>query len=609
MTRDQKKWITVIGLAIVAVVAWLRFSYPTFSFVDLSVSKQCALKTACAYLEERFRVDPRSYRSAVVLQSQDAADRYLQKTIGFRAEQEFIAKNKIDLFAWRIRFFKEKEKEEYGISVSAATGKIISFTHTIEDTAQRPTTDLAHAQEIVQQFLIDEYSVNFQDYTLKEKTTKKYDNRVDHSFCWQKNSVNIPWNNDKNSGTGKLLIKARISGSDILFFDKNIFDIPDDFRRFIEHSKQSGQILTSVFSLLSYLLIMAATYIVVTRRQNIVFQVTQSLYTKAGVLLFFLLIFFQANNIQEILHDYPTTASLKIFFSEISLGLLVAGIFLAATTVIPAMAGEAVAQENKSSARGFFYYLRSTLFSRHVASMIFLGYLAAIILLGIQSIIFYLGQNYLGVWAERPHITQTSSATWPFITILIVGFRASLCEETLYRLFGIEYGKKVLKNTIFACLLTSIVWGFGHSHYQIFPSWFRGIEVSLLGLILSLLYVHYGIIPVLVSHYVFDTFWGGAGFLFGKAQPFDLMSCLGVIALPLIFAMVAFFRNKPDVQIQKNFLLKDTHRYNLKILKFFLSNPENTRGRSSEEIRAELIASGWDVVVIDEALKETKEIH
>ncbi|HOD12167.1 MAG TPA: CPBP family intramembrane metalloprotease [Candidatus Omnitrophota bacterium] len=607
MAQERKKWLLYLILAFLGIGAWIRFSYPSFSFIDLKISRKDALKTARDYLRQQRAIDPGIYTQAVVLGSESAADRYLQKTLGFAGEQEFIAGHRFDLFSWRVRFFQEGKKEEYRISVSASTGKITGFLHLIEDTAHRPEASVEKSYALAQQFLSQQLHADLNGYTLKEKTTKEYDNRADHSFSWQKDNVSIPWSREKNAGTGKLLIKIRASGNDILSFDTNVFDVPDDFKRFIANAKQSGRILTNIFSFFSYLLIIAATYTLVTKRQNLILQITQPFYVAAGVLLCALLIIFQFNNIQDMLYDYPTTSSLKVYFSELSLGLLVTGSFLAIMMVVPAMAGEAIAQENTSRCRGFAHYLQSTFFSRHTAAMIALGYAITLILLGLQSVIFHIGQTYWGVWIERPHVTQASSAILPFVTILIVAFRASICEETLYRLFGIEYGKKLFKNIFLACLAASVIWGFGHSHYQIFPSWFRGIEVSLLGLVLSFFYVRYGMIPVVISHFIFDAFWGSAGFIFGKAQPWDLFSCLLVICLPLIFTLIAFVLNRPDVLKQKAFFLNAARRHNIKILSAFLSNRNNFEGKNITEIREELLHSGWDPVVIDKAIEETEK--
>jgi len=607
MSSTQKRWIIYIGLAIIAIFAWLRLSYPSFSLINLSISKEKAFATARAYLRNHLHVKTDAYQTATILFTDSDADRYLQKTIGFQKELEFLAQHHFDLFAWHIRFFQEGEKEEYFISVSAATGKVISFAHILKDTAPRPETTAEDAQALAEKFLSGTFAINFQDYLVKEKIVKKYDHRTDYSFSWQKKNVSIPWSRRQSAGTGKLLMKIKISGNEILYFDVNVFDIPNGFRRFIDNAKQSGNILTNIFSIFYYLLMMAATYFIVVRRQHLILQAVQPFYVSAGLLLFFLLVLFQFNNIQNILFDYPTTFSFNIYFSELFLGILTTGIFLAVMMVVPAMAGEAIAQENARTANGFMRYIRSTFLSRHAALMIILGYLIAVILLGLQSWLFKLGQTYCGVWLEKPYITQTSSALWPFLTVLIVGFRASLCEETVYRLFGIEYGKKMFKNIFLACLVTSIIWGFGHSHYQIFPSWFRGIEVSLLGLVLSFFYVHYGILPVIVGHYIFDTFWGGAGFLLGKAQPFDLITCLVVIGLPLIMAIVAFVCNRSEAQTTKKLKFKEAHRYNLRILHSFLSDARNTEGKSTAQIREELIRAEWDIAVIDEALREMEK--
>lgn len=593
-------------LGLLAFGLWLRLGYPEFSFVDLSVSKSKALTVAQDYLSSQ-GVKITQYRHVVLLTSDNAADRYLQKTLGFQGELAFLKENRMNLFHWVIRFFREGEKEEYRVTVESSRGDVVSFSHIMEDTAQRHDVPPEQAQAQVQAFLAKNFSINFEDYMARETVTKKYDNRTDHSFSWQKKNVSIPWSQDPGDGTAKLLIKARISGSDILFFDAATLEVPDAFNRWVEKSTQSGRILTGLFLTLYYILIMVATYLVVIKRYHLVMQLSKRFYIGLAAVLFGLIVLFYLNNIPDFLFDYPTTSSLRVYFSELILGLLISSAFYALVVILPGIAGESLVQESARKSLGFVRYLQSTFFSRNVASRILLGYLIAVFMLGLQSLLFYLGRIYANVWTERLLVAQASSAFWPFLTALAISFRAGVSEEVFFRLFGISWAEKVFKNIFLACLATSVLWGFGHAQYPVFPAWFRGFEVSLLGLLLCFFYLRHGILPVIVAHYLFDAFWGTAGFLLGKAQPLDFGLCLLVILLPLLFAVAAWVMNKPDVKKELVLTLEKHQLFNLNILARFRSDPANTAGKTPENIRRELIDHGWDIVVVEEALQRTKD--
>ena len=147
------------------------------------------------------------------------ADRYMQKTLGNAASQRLIHSLHYDLFSWVVRFFKEKQKEEYRVAVSSATGEVTGFSHTIEETASRPFIDKEKARQIAFNFLKTAFGFNPAHYVIVHgENVQKFDNRLDYSFSWQKKDVEIPWSKSKEKGSAKLLTSVTISGNEILKF-------------------------------------------------------------------------------------------------------------------------------------------------------------------------------------------------------------------------------------------------------------------------------------------------------------------------------------------------------------------------------------------------------
>ena len=237
---------------------------------------------------------------------------------------------------------------------------------------------------------------------------------------------------------------------------------------------------------------------------------------------------------------------------------------------------------------------------------IILGYLTFLIMLGIQSIAFAFGQKYLGVWIAYSWMEQLSSSYFPLFTAFLIGFGASICEEITFRLFFINFGKKFFKNTLLACLVASVLWGFGHTSYPVFPMWFRGVEVSCIGLFLAFVYLRFGIIPVLVAHYLFDVFWSSAAYLFGHSTPGQFYNSLIVLLLPLGFAIIAYLINQPQIERPLRWRLTKHQLFNLEILKNFLKDKGFWGNKSREEVKKEIISHGWDVAIVDIALEDEK---
>jgi len=600
MKISIRTWLIFVFLALFSLFIWYKFGYPQFTFVDLSIDKAEALTKAQSYLVS-LGVNPQEYLKAIVFDSDDWADRYLQKTLGLKSEEEFIRQHNYELFSWQVRFFKQLQKEEYLVSVSSKSGDILLFRHFIEDIEPRQSFEKEAARARAEDFLKNNCGLNLKDYDFHEEKAKRYEGRLDYSFSWEKKGVYIPWRKDQ--GGAKLLIGATVSGNEIREFYKDRLDIPEKFQRYLENQLVFGEYLSSISFLLFMLLVIWSIFIVVKQKHTLVIRLCKKWFLYLGVFFFAINILYLVNNLQSLIINYPTSTKLASFIGIYWIKLMINLIFLSVSFILPGLAGESlrseVMPENKYAS--FLYYIKSTFYSRTMTRAIVLGYLLFFIFLGLQAAIFYLGQKYLGVWREWMKLTQLSSAYLPFLTAFIIGSSASLTEEVVFRLFGINWGRRYLKNTFLAIIATSLIWGFGHTEYPIFPVWFRGIEVGLLGLLFGFIFVKFGLIPLIVAHYLFDVFWGVAAYILGRSTPYLLFSSLLVLALPLAFAIICFFLRREEKEKEMKMLLGPTQEYNLGILVAFIALKKSD-GLSAEGIKEELLVHNWDASLVEMAV-------
>ncbi len=601
-------WLLWLGLGLLSCLIWLQLTYSRFSFIRLSINKNEALQIAEDYLAHVRGVDPSLYREAVIFAQDVAADRYMQKTIGFEGEKDFILQHNFDLFFWKTRFFRENEIEEYRVTISAQSGKVIAFAHIIPDAAARPSVGEATAKGKAMDFLRQNFAINLDEYSLHANLTTTRDHRQDYSFVWRKNNVYIPWKTGEHKEGAKLLLTAKVSGDEILSFSKEDLDIPQEFSRFIAKQKQTGRNLSPLFGILYTALLILAIFIVLVSRYHLIMHTTKKFYINLVLALVILYLVNTFSEYQSLLFSYPTTSTMKSYLWQAAMGLFMQIFIITVTVLMPCLAGEALSYElyPQEKERGFLQYIRTTFLSRSAAQRIFLGYGVACVLLGIQAMSFELGYRYWGVWREHPWMIQLSSSGIPSLATFIGAFHASIQEETSFRLFGIHAGRKILKNMFLGVLLSALVWGYGHGHYEIFPMWFRGLEVTLLGLFLSWVYLRYGIICVVVAHYLFNAFWGSAGHLLNKSDSLYFYSALGIVLLPLAFGLLAFVKNKSLQEGGLRWNLNKHQLFNTQILKAFLLSTNN-QGESSEDIRKELISHHWDMAVVDTVLEELGE--
>lgn len=602
-------WVRVSSLVLLMILSaliWLRLTYPRFSHINLSISRTEAFRIASNYVSSTNKLNINDFKHAIVFNVENTTDRYLQKALGFEEGEAFLAKHHYDLFHWSIRFFKEGQKEEYRVIVSSSTGEILSYNHILEDSQERPEIDQKDAEVAAKLFLAKQFNFEPDEWEFNTKTDVKFDHRIEYAFTWEKKNAYIPWDPDPQKGGGKLLSTVVLSGDEILAFSKQIFSVPDQFDRYVERTKESGRNLSLVSNIGAILLIVGAIWLIMVRRNHLTMNATKKFYIKVILFLFILSVLSGLNNSQGYIFSYPTTQPyIPFFIRQVIYEVLDRFLFLICF-IIPCLAGELLRFEifPRKPKISMYHYVTTTFLSRDLALSIVLGYCFAIIMIGMQSLIFEFGYNYFDVWMERGRLSRFSSAYFPFLGVLLLAVTASVSEETFYRLFGVNFTFKLFRNALIAILVPSVIWGFGHTGYIVFPFWFRGLEVTALGVFISLVYLRYGLISVVVLHYVFDAFWASAPYLFGRSHSVDFWMSLCVLVLPLLLGIIAAFVNRPTHFKKVEWRLNLNQKYNLEIIKLYIVEQSRRSAFHSDTLRRELIRVGWDIAVIDVAFQE-----
>ena len=235
-----------------------------------------------------------------------------------------------------------------------------------------------------------------------------------------------------------------------------------------------------------------------------------------------------------------------------------------------------------------------------VAVSVATGCLLACILLGVQGLIFAFGERFCGVWMGEQWLTEFSNAYWPFLAALFIGLRASLGEEITFRVFTIHWLEYRFKNLFAAVLIAALFWGFGHSGYQVFPMWFRGVEVTILGLIFSWAYLRFGLLTVLVAHYLFDAFWSSAGSLFTPSAPLYFWSAIAVLSLPLVWGALALALNRSPILRPLDWNLNPAQKFHLQVLEAFIEKSSQS-GADRSLLKQACLHNAWDPAVVEKA--------
>lgn len=158
----------------------------------------------------------------------------------------------------------------------------------------------------------------------------------------------------------------------------------------------------------------------------------------------------------------------------------------------------------RSMGRTLWPRFREAGYGDHVWRSMWLGYLAAFTLLGLQTVIFIIWTSMTGAWATSDVTQSPYNMSMPWLLPLLA-WCAAISEEAIYRLFGIGLMKKWFKNTFVAALIPTVIWALGHVTYPIFPATTRLVELTILGLIFSFLFLRYGFITAVFTHAIFNS--------------------------------------------------------------------------------------------------------
>lgn len=598
-------WVLYIAIALVAGVFWIVFTYPQLSFIKLSVGRKAALAVADDFLRAR-GIDTGPYKKSAVFRQNNSTILFLQRTIGLEGIQTYTEKFGVDIFFWSVRYFQPKQKEEFRVVVDSADGKVISFSHTIDSGTAKPDIEKGAALLAAENFLGGQIGFVPGGYSLKHDELRKFDHRNEYNFVWEMNDSRLVWDPQKESA--KVVVRATVTGGgEILAFEKNSLAIPNEFFRIIEAMKNLGNNLAAVVLPFKLLLLVAVMYYVLRGISHLVLNVSRKFYIGIGFFSLLISLIGIMNFYPELLNDYNTTVDELSFYWQTSIQLAVSALFVAFITIVPGMAGEALAFERapEKIEIGFMGYLRATFLNRRLSAEIGIGYISGISLLGAQAVLFEIGRRFCGVWWEYTWLTQLTSVYVPFLAIFAFAFKASIGEEFLYRMFGINWGWKIFRSVIVSCLVFSLLWGMGHSTYAVYPMWFRSLEVALLGLVLCFVYLRHGIVAVLVAHYFFDAFWMSAAYLFGRTNVYFIGTALLVLSVPAVIGVLAWVFHRV-VEIRPLKILLNSHqKFNATVLRdYFQTHPEWVQTKDVAIIKKEIIGHGWDAAVVETVLNE-----
>jgi membrane protease YdiL (CAAX protease family) len=113
--------------------------------------------------------------------------------------------------------------------------------------------------------------------------------------------------------------------------------------------------------------------------------------------------------------------------------------------------------------------------------------------------------------------SELASSRWSCLIAPLLSLQAGVFEELFFRALMISFFKKYLKSTILAIIISSLVWSFLHvapiGDSDIYPSIIKGIILLPIGILFGYIFIRFGLVCAIITHYLHDLVVIGAAFL------------------------------------------------------------------------------------------------
>jgi membrane protease YdiL (CAAX protease family) len=497
LTGSEKRalilWVICGVLGLVFAQRYFFRAFPEAA-VDFEVSRTDAQQRSKNFVHG-LGENLDGYQSTITFQVDDNAKTYLERELGLQ-EANRLMSSELNIWFWEVRFFKPQQEEEYQVRVSPA-GKVVAYSHKIEEARAAKSLSREEALSAATQFLQSKLGTNLENWNFlpEEANSETRPNRLDWSFTWERKNF--------KAQDAPYRLEVGLQG-DHIGSTLEFLQVPEAWTRSYQHLR-STNIFYNQIALIPYgFLLGAALWLGISlMRQD---KTSWGAALKVGALVAVLFFLMQVNDWNSIWAGYDTHQAYSSFvagqLAKLLLGALATGLMV--TLVLPG--GEPLYRAAQPARlRLYQAFSRRGIRSKEFFSSSVVGISMAAAHMGFIVAFYMIGSKF-GVWAPQDlSYSDVVNTSFPWIAGVAIGVMAATSEEFLFRLFAIPFLEKMTGSRILAVILPAFFWSFLHSAYPQEPGYIRGIEVGLIGILAGIVMLRWGIIATLIWHYTVDA--------------------------------------------------------------------------------------------------------
>ncbi len=432
-------------------------------------------------------------------------------------------------FVWSVRSFVPRDPHEASVDF-APDGRIIGFTRTFAEADKRPDIGADSGRRLAEQVLSDWLDQPPAEWRLATSSydTKKTSGRIDRTFTFERT--------DRRVAGAPIRTNIVIAG-DTPSAARPYVDIPEGFRRRYGEMRSANDLLTLVdtIAVLALLVLGAVTLWKYSRSNSVRWREALT----AGAIVGALLLAAGINELPGSWYSYDTATSPAVFQAGIVGTALVGGIGMALLVGLTLAAAEA-ATRHAFPAQPDWWKLWRYRGTREVAGRIGGAYAVAMWGFAYVALFYLITRNVFGWWVPSELLDDPNliASPLPWISGVAISLQAGVWEEALFRalplsLLSLWVGTRPRRNWWMAAGIaaSALVFGFGHSNYESWPPYSRGVEIFFDACLWGVLVVSFGAIVTMVAHFVYDLVLFGLFAAAGSAPEYRATAAIILLAL------------------------------------------------------------------------------
>lgn len=530
--RENVLLLVFLLVSIAGFLFFWKFGDHAFQQFDIRFKitrDQAATKSTDFAKEMGFSTD--GYKKLTVFDTESGKE-YLEKEVGV-TDTSKMAENDVAIWDFATRFVRPLQKEEFTVKY-LPNGRLVGFSHLIDENKKGEFINVENARVAAEAFLTSKVGANLSDWYLVSSESTKKQNRTDTMLTYEKSAFRA------NDATYRMTVG--LAGDEVTSY-REFVKVPEAWERNMTNETSKSFLSQSIVETLYFLLfIIPAIILFFIRLRKTNFRYNFALIVCG---LFFVIYLLNGlNTVSLALFGYGTTQSWSSFVGSVAMISVFSALIETISLFFVLIVGEALYREafpQKMALEKIF--TKHGLRTKTVNFLMIAGVCLAFCMMLYEVIYYFLGSK-IGFWAPAEINYSNMYSTYaPWAYPLMIGFIAAVSEEVAFRLFGITFLKKFLKNTWVAIIISAMVWGFLHSSYTQIPWFVRGIELSIVGIGFGLIYVRFGLIPSIIAHFTFNAFITAISYL-SSGNWYVIISSMLVALLPAIIALIIYVRSR-----------------------------------------------------------------